>query len=653
MNKYVLKVIVVATNDPTHPTTISLPDTTFIAVSAYQSMAVTQMKIDNNPYAKAFKYKEERSSAIPISGGPSASELVLPCTLEEVTLPTKCIVTVSPERLMAAASYQQQRRQALPMLETASQQLQASQPASQLVLAMETPPQEMPALQPSSQQTPVSDTTPHQISVLQSTSQKNTTGKSIAKHVSVLQTAPQQVSVLKSASRKTRSTPRSVTTTKKASGPPAKQEKEPPALIPDVANTRRTASKEIGGHKLKQGQHVTTREVVTRKKCAPVTRQLYPSKPVGRHVAPPQMVTRRVEPAARLVKPVARQAERPLLVTQHPAPQAARRKLSPSEFGSKRFGPRLPLMHAAMFPHQLARRVSTQHTALQHVTPQGLAAGQRQHGAQKNAMQYHFTLQELASDNHSRQESIRRNASQPFTSQEIAAEQLLQQQQFLRQLGVRRQISPEEIAAGQFLQQRLISRQLIAQGNALQQLAQGEIAAEQLQLIPPEIAQQLLQQQLPLQPGPQQQLMAERLHQQQLLLQQPGPWPQLITQEMAEQLLQQQLGPQRQLTAEQLHQLQLLPQQQDAQQLLTPQEMADQLLQQQLAMRHITPQALASGQLLPPGMYMQFTSRISHIRTVEPFGIHHKSSKSNTHLMSKFQLMHSKEYSGPSLIQTT
>ena len=38
-------------------TIIPLPDTIFIAVSAYQNVDLTQLKIDNNPFAKGFRYK--------------------------------------------------------------------------------------------------------------------------------------------------------------------------------------------------------------------------------------------------------------------------------------------------------------------------------------------------------------------------------------------------------------------------------------------------------------------------------------------------------------------------------------------------------------------------------------------------------------------
>lgn len=64
MNKYLVKVIVSPMDRSSPPTVIPVPDTTFIAVSAYQSMAVTQLKIDNNPFAKAFKY-QSKTLALP------------------------------------------------------------------------------------------------------------------------------------------------------------------------------------------------------------------------------------------------------------------------------------------------------------------------------------------------------------------------------------------------------------------------------------------------------------------------------------------------------------------------------------------------------------------------------------------------------------
>lgn len=49
--------IVIDPVDGSGPTIIPLPDSTFIAVSAYQNMEITQLKIDKNPFAKGFRYK--------------------------------------------------------------------------------------------------------------------------------------------------------------------------------------------------------------------------------------------------------------------------------------------------------------------------------------------------------------------------------------------------------------------------------------------------------------------------------------------------------------------------------------------------------------------------------------------------------------------
>lgn len=51
-----LKIVVEPTNG-SGLTVIPLPESTFIAVSAYQNVAVTQLKIDRNPFAKGFRYK--------------------------------------------------------------------------------------------------------------------------------------------------------------------------------------------------------------------------------------------------------------------------------------------------------------------------------------------------------------------------------------------------------------------------------------------------------------------------------------------------------------------------------------------------------------------------------------------------------------------
>ena len=63
--------------------TIPIPDTEFMAVTAYQNTKITQLKIENNPFAKGFRDREDAgfhhpstmlSSALPLPslyGSPS------------------------------------------------------------------------------------------------------------------------------------------------------------------------------------------------------------------------------------------------------------------------------------------------------------------------------------------------------------------------------------------------------------------------------------------------------------------------------------------------------------------------------------------------------------------------------------------------------
>ena len=60
MHKYVARVHVVLANDliglqfaPYN--TFAFPETTFLGVTAYQNDKITQLKIDNNPFAKGFR----------------------------------------------------------------------------------------------------------------------------------------------------------------------------------------------------------------------------------------------------------------------------------------------------------------------------------------------------------------------------------------------------------------------------------------------------------------------------------------------------------------------------------------------------------------------------------------------------------------------
>ncbi|CAG9772823.1 unnamed protein product [Ceutorhynchus assimilis] len=61
MHKYQPRIIVVKTSDPrtiawSPSTYAAFPETQFIAVTAYQNEKITQLKIDNNPFAKGFRH---------------------------------------------------------------------------------------------------------------------------------------------------------------------------------------------------------------------------------------------------------------------------------------------------------------------------------------------------------------------------------------------------------------------------------------------------------------------------------------------------------------------------------------------------------------------------------------------------------------------
>ncbi len=58
MHKYFLEVIVTPVHSSHASISVPLKDTTFIAVSAYQNMELTQLKIDSNPFAKGFRFKK-------------------------------------------------------------------------------------------------------------------------------------------------------------------------------------------------------------------------------------------------------------------------------------------------------------------------------------------------------------------------------------------------------------------------------------------------------------------------------------------------------------------------------------------------------------------------------------------------------------------
>ncbi len=58
MHKYVLELQITALKSNKKPICIRLDATEFVAVSAYQNTNLTQLKIDNNPFAKGFRDRE-------------------------------------------------------------------------------------------------------------------------------------------------------------------------------------------------------------------------------------------------------------------------------------------------------------------------------------------------------------------------------------------------------------------------------------------------------------------------------------------------------------------------------------------------------------------------------------------------------------------
>ena len=79
---------------------IPLQDTTFIAVSAYQNVELTQLKIDNNPFAKGFRYRK-----VPVAM-PRAMPLPRPSQL-----PPHCCNTSEQPSMLAYWHHIQQLQQ--------------------------------------------------------------------------------------------------------------------------------------------------------------------------------------------------------------------------------------------------------------------------------------------------------------------------------------------------------------------------------------------------------------------------------------------------------------------------------------------------------------------------------------------------------------
>ncbi|CAF0955072.1 unnamed protein product [Brachionus calyciflorus] len=61
MHKYIPRIHVCPENDSKSVQTFTFMETQFIAVTAYQNTDITQLKIDNNPFAKGFRENSERS----------------------------------------------------------------------------------------------------------------------------------------------------------------------------------------------------------------------------------------------------------------------------------------------------------------------------------------------------------------------------------------------------------------------------------------------------------------------------------------------------------------------------------------------------------------------------------------------------------------
>lgn len=61
MHKYIPRLHISLENDSKNVNTFTFMETQFIAVTAYQNTDITQLKIDNNPFAKGFRENSERS----------------------------------------------------------------------------------------------------------------------------------------------------------------------------------------------------------------------------------------------------------------------------------------------------------------------------------------------------------------------------------------------------------------------------------------------------------------------------------------------------------------------------------------------------------------------------------------------------------------
>ena len=539
MNKYILKLIIVAKDNPTHPTTITLHDTVFIAVSAYQSMTVTQMKINYNPYAKAFKYKEGKNLQLALPHSQSGG-------IEEAASSASCIVSVP--RLTAITSHQHQEEQpslqfAAPqvaMLKTAPQPMQAS---LQPILP---PP---PTLEPSSQQvSALKAAPPLQISVLQGTSKASSRHVSVLQRAPVSKVAPQKMSnmpggseqmpiahpvsktasqmsnmpgaleqqpgqeatphlAVKRAPRKTSSVhalseqslvqepaPRSASDTDQGSMPGASLAQEPiPHLTVSHLSEVSKLKEPIPQLPAEHPPSVTTAEPCTREMSPGSEHNLVIATSDGEEAegTPPpkraKQLSGRSKPVAQqMVEPGARQAaarsaQMPVLPIE--SPRMVLRQITPPQKMAQAAprGPPQPL-HISQFGSQ--RYFPRLHSSRRsQMIPQQLAQHLR---AQQMAM-WRAPPQEIAARQFfpkppaAPQQPIPQTPMLQVVPPEIAAEQLVQQQMLLQQIGAQRQLTPEEMVAGkQYLQQQLLlHQQKVGQGNTSRQLTPEEMVQEE------------------------------------------------------------------------------------------------------------------------------------------------------------------------------
>ena len=75
MHKYVVAIVLKTASQPA--ITIPIPETEFVAVTAYQNTEITQLKIENNPFTKGFRDREEAGITHP-STMLSSQPLLLP-----------------------------------------------------------------------------------------------------------------------------------------------------------------------------------------------------------------------------------------------------------------------------------------------------------------------------------------------------------------------------------------------------------------------------------------------------------------------------------------------------------------------------------------------------------------------------------------------